>query len=198
MSSHPEDAFSARERRALLDLARSAILAAFTGVPVKLPEPPPPCFELRRGAFVTVHVLEKLRGCIGVIEGREALANVIVHCAESAAFRDARFSPLRPDEVAGLRIEISVLSELFPLAADQVKIGTHGLFIRSGHRQGLLLPQVAVEHGLSPEAFLAETCHKAGLPNHAWRGKETELFGFTCEIFQDDSAKPAAPLSEGR
>jgi len=199
MWSRPEDAFSAAERRALLDLARSAILAAFTGAPVKLREPPPPCFELRRGAFVTVHVREKLRGCIGVIEGREPLASVIVHCAESAAFRDARFSPLRADEVAGLRIEISVLSELFPLAADQVKIGTHGLFIRSGHRQGLLLPQVAVEHRLSPEAFLAETCHKAGLPKDAWRRNETELFGFTCEIFQEeDLASPAAPLSEGR
>src|SRR5262245_41024935 len=164
MSSHPEEAFSARERRALLDLARSAILAAFTEAPLQLPEPPPPCFELRRGAFVTVHVRGKLRGCIGVIEGLDPLANVILHCAESAAFRDARFSPLRPDEAAGLQIEISVLSELFPLAADQVRIGTHGLFIRSGHRQGLLLPQVAVEHGLSPEDFLAETCHKAGLP----------------------------------
>jgi AmmeMemoRadiSam system protein A len=199
MSSHPEDAFSAAERRALLDLARSAILAAFTGAPANLPEPPPPCFELRRGAFVTVHVRGKLRGCIGVIEGREPLADVILHCAESAAFRDARFSPLRADEVAGLRIEISVLSELFPLAADQVKIGTHGLFIRSRHRQGLLLPQVAVEHGLSAEAFLAETCHKAGLPNDAWRRNETELFGFTCEIFQeDDLASRAAPRSEGR
>src|SRR5262249_8017053 len=199
MWSRPEDAFSAAERRALLDLARSAILAAFTGAPVKLPEPPPPCFELRRGAFVTVHVREKLRGCIGVIEGREPLASVIVHCAESAAFRDARFSPLRADEVSDLRIEISVLSELFPHAADQVKIGRDGLFIRCGHRQGLLLPQVAVEHGLSPEAFLAETCHKAGLPNDAWRRNETELFGFTCEIFQeDDSANPGGPLSEGR
>jgi AmmeMemoRadiSam system protein A len=194
MSSRPEDAFSAAERRALLDLARSAIVAAFTNAPVKLPEPPPACFELRCGAFVTVHVRGKLRGCIGVIEGREPLAQVILHCAESAAFRDARFSPLRPDEVADLRIEISVLSELFPLAANELRIGTHGLFVRSGHRQGLLLPQVAVEHRLSPEAFLAETCHKAGLPHDAWRRSETELFGFTCEIFEeDDAVNLAAP-----
>src|SRR5215468_11464237 len=118
MSSRPEDAFSAAERRALLDLARSAIVAALADVPFQLPEPLPPCFELRRGAFVTLHVRRKLRGCIGVIEGREPLARIIPHCAESAALRDVRFSPLRPDEVAGLRIEISVLSELFPLAAN--------------------------------------------------------------------------------
>jgi len=196
MSSRPEDEFSAAERRALLDLARSAIVAAFAAIPVKLPEPPAPCLALRRGAFVTLHVHSKLRGCIGVIEGREPLAKVIPHCAESAAFRDARFSPLRPDEVAALRIEISVLSELFPLAANQVKIGTHGLLIRSGDRQGLLLPQVAVEHALSPEQFLRETCHKAGLPDDAWRRNETELFGFTCEIFEEDDRANAAMLHE--
>lgn len=195
MWSRPEDAFSAAERRALLDLARSAIVAAFSDVAVKLPEPTPPCFELRRGAFVTVHVREKLRGCIGIIEGHEPLANVISHCAESAAFRDGRFSPLRPDEVDGLRIEISVLSELFPLAANEVRIGTHGLLIRSGRRQGLLLPQVAVEHALSPEQFLRETCQKAGLPPDAWRRSETELFGFTCEVFgEEDRASAATPL----
>ena len=198
MSSRPEDAFSAEERRALLTLARSAILAAFTGAAAKLPEPQPPCFALWRGAFVTVHVYGKLRGCIGVIEGREPLGEIIAHCAESAAFRDLRFPPLRSDEVAGLRIEISVLSELFPLAANEVEIGKHGLFLRCGHRQGLLLPQVAVEHALSPEAFLAETCHKAGLPNDAWRRNDSELFGFTCEVFQEDDSVSAAQPSGNR
>ena len=197
MLSRPEDAFSAEEQRGLLHLARSAILAAFTGTAVKLPEPHPPSFELRRGAFVTLHVYRKLRGCIGVIEGRDSLAEIIIHCAESAAFRDARFSPLRPEEIAGLRIEISVLSELFPLAPNEVEIGRHGLFIRSGPRQGLLLPQVAVEHALSPEAFLAETCRKAGLPHDAWRRSDTELSGFTCEIFQEEDSASAAPLRSG-
>jgi AmmeMemoRadiSam system protein A len=197
MSFRPEDAFSPEEQRALLDLARSAILAAFTGTALNLPEPLPPCFALRRGAFVTVHVYGKLRGCIGVIEGRDSLSEIIIHCAESAAFRDARFSPLRPDEIAGLRIEISVLSELFPLAPNEVEIGKHGLFIRSGHRQGLLLPQVAVEHALSPEAFLAETCHKAGLSRDVWRKSDTELFGFTCEIFQEEDSANAPALRCG-
>lgn len=157
-----------------------------------MPQPPPSCFALRRGAFVTVHVDGKLRGCIGVIEGQEPLGEIISHCAESAALRDARFPPLRTEEVAGLRIEISVLSELFPLAPEKVEIGKHGLFIRSAHRHGLLLPQVAVEHGLSAEEFLEETCRKAGLPRAAWQSKETELFGFTCEIFQEDAASSAA------
>src|SRR5262245_32050650 len=188
MSSLPENEFSREERRAMLALARAAILSAFTGSAVKLPEPQPTCFSLRRGAFVTIHVQGKLRGCIGVIEGREPLRDTIAHCAESAAFRDSRFSTLRPDEVGGLQIEISILSELAPLPPDQVEIGRHGLLIASSHRHGLLLPQVAVEHQLSREEFLEETCRKAGLPADAWKQTGTQLYGFTCEIFQEEQS----------
>ena len=35
------------------------------------------------------------------------------------------------------------------------------------------------------EEFLAETCRKAGLAPGAWRGPETQIFGFTCEAFSD-------------
>jgi AmmeMemoRadiSam system protein A len=191
MSSHRESEFSPEERCALLSLARASILAALTGTSRELPEPGPACFALRRGAFVTVHVYGKLRGCIGLIEGHEPLCQTIVHCAESAAFRDSRFPPLRADELPGLHIEISVLSELFPLTPEQIEIGKHGLLIYSAGRHGLLLPQVAVEHGLSPEQFLAETCRKAGLPREAFRSGEARLFGFTCDVIREESAGAA-------
>jgi len=192
MSSHPESEFSPEEQHAMLRLARSAILAAFTG---KAPGPVAadlPCLSLRRGVFVTIHVSGKVRGCIGVIEGRETLRESLIHCAESAAFHDRRFSSLRADETGGLEIEISVLSELSPLKPSEVEIGKHGLFIESGYHHGLLLPQVAVEHRLSPEQFLEETCYKAGLPRDAWREGDTHLFGFTCSIFQEGAPPSGA------
>src|SRR5262249_8969538 len=126
------------------------------------------------------------------IEGTEPLRETIVHCAESAAFRDPRFPALSADEVAGLQIEISVLSELFPIEPEKIEIGRHGLFMSSGYRHGLLLPQVAVEHHLSRERFLEETCRKAGLPRDAWKGSDTQISGFTCEIFQEEAADAAA------
>jgi AMMECR1 domain-containing protein len=49
----------------------------------------------------------------------------------------------------------------------------------------LLLPQVALEHALNKEQFLAETCRKARLPLEAWRWPETQIHGFTCEVFSE-------------
>jgi AmmeMemoRadiSam system protein A len=183
MSFPLKNAFVPEEQRAMLSLARSAIVGVFTGSPIKIPQPELPCFSLRRGVFVTVHVEGKLRGCIGVIEGREALERSIVHCAESAACRDPRFPPLRPEEIAGLEIEISVLSELFPISLENIEVGRHGLLVVSREKRGLLLPQVAVEHHLSSEQFVEETCRKAGLPRDAWRDPKSRLLGFTCEVF---------------
>ena len=60
--------------------------------------------------------------------------------------------------------------------------------MRRGDVRGLLLPQVAVEHRLNGERFLAETCRKAGLPGDAWRDAGTEIRAFEAEVFGDDDA----------
>jgi uncharacterized protein (TIGR00296 family) len=68
---------------------------------------------------------------------------------------------------------------------EDIEIGKHGLVISDGGHRGLLLPQVAVEHGLSVEQFLGETCRKAGLARNAWRLGETRIEGFTCDVFEE-------------
>src|SRR5260370_36146963 len=186
MSSLPEDQFSAEERRAMLALARAAIVSALEDKTLNRAASEPACFSRSHGVFVTLEVHGKLRGCIGVIEPREPLRESIIHCAQSAAFHDPRFPPLKREEVSGLEIEISVLSELFPIALQQIQIGKHGLLVATENHRGLLLTPVATENKLSREEFLEETCHKAGLPRDAWRAPQTKIYAFTCEIFRED------------
>jgi AmmeMemoRadiSam system protein A len=188
--SHPpasifEPRLSAEEREALLQLARHSVVHAIADDSL----PPSPSgheiFRQQRGVFVTLRVLQKIRGCIGVVEPTEPLGEAIIRCAVCAAVQDSRFSPLRPDELGELRIEISALSPLTPVHPEQIEIGRHGLVIACHGRRGVLLPQVAVEHQLSPEQFLAETCRKAELPPQAWRDPASSLFAFTCDVFSD-------------
>lgn len=134
---------------------------------------------------MTLHVKEKLRGCIGVIETTEPLAASIAHCAAGAALHDPRFSPVRAEELDSLQIEISLLSPPLPIRPEEIQIGRHGLIVAKGGNRGLLLPQVALEHALDKETFLAETCRKAGLPRDAWKTEDVQISGFTCEVFSD-------------
>ncbi len=175
------------DRAALLALARGAIAAALAGGPAPhLPHVPGA--RLHRGAFVTLEEARDgaLRGCIGRIAGDRPLGEVVRTVAVSAATEDPRFPPVTPEELADLRIEISVLGEPSPFEPtdpSRLVIGRDGLLVRRGSALGVLLPQVAAEHALGPEAFLAAACRKAGLGPMAWREPDTHVFTFHADVF---------------
>lgn len=173
---------SDEDRRAILALARQGVEHAVQhGRPLST-FPTDGIFAEQCGLFVTLHAAGKLRGCIGIIEARATLAENLVRCAADAALHDPRFSRLRPEELADLAVEVSLLSPTYPIRAEEVEIGKHGLLVERGTRRGLLLPQVAVEHRLGREQFLGETCVKAGLPRDTWKEPDTKLHAFECVI----------------
>lgn len=138
-----------------------------------------------RGVFTTLYLGGQLRGCVGYASPIQPLYRAVGETARAAAFEDSRFWPVTPEEARELRISLSVLSPLFPIAAGQVEVGRHGLLISDGGRRGLLLPQVPVENRWDRETFLAQTCRKAGLPQDAWR-KSAVIQAFTAEVFGDE------------
>jgi AmmeMemoRadiSam system protein A len=176
--------YSAEERNELLRLAHEAISATITKRTLE-PTPSFPRLLELRGAFTTLHLDHKLRGCVGYVYPVKPLWRTVAETATAAAFNDTRFAPVTPEEAPRLKIEISVLSPLVPIAPEDVEAGRHGLVVTLGSRRGLLLPQVATEYGWNARAFLEETCHKAGLPPDAWeRGAVIEAF--TAEVFHED------------
>jgi AmmeMemoRadiSam system protein B len=58
------------------------------------------------------------------------------------------------------------------------------LQIARGQNQGLLLPGVAIEHGLDAERFLQHVCLKAGLPPHAWKEDDVSLATFEGQVIE--------------
>lgn len=184
----PVGSLSDADRAASLRIARSSIRAEMDGEPVPdlTADANSPALEQPSGAFVTLDINGRLRECIGHIVGRLPLAETVSRMATAAAFEDPRFPPLKPDELDRVTIEISVLGPLTPVTEpDDIRVGTHGLYIQRGGRSGLLLPQVATDHGWDRDEFLAATCRKAGLPSDAWRDPETRLQTFTAEVFSE-------------
>lgn len=181
---------SEADRHAILKFARQVVVEAVTLG--RLPEHVPTggIFAECRGVFVTLRNNGHLRGCIGVVEADTSIGDSVARCAAGAALQDPRFAPMRVADLSQLQIEISLLSKPEPIAINAIEIGRHGLIVVSGDRRGLLLPKVAVEHGLDREKFLSETCRKAHLLRDAWRDARTQILGFTCDVFSD--AEPQA------
>ena len=69
----------------------------------------------------------------------------------------------------------------------QIKIGEHGLLMKNGDSEGLLLPQVPVEQKWDRQTFLEQTCRKAGMNANCWKDEDTDIFSFTAVVFNEHS-----------
>jgi uncharacterized protein len=173
------------EQRELLRIVREAIGAHLRGGAPSLPPLVGPLAR-RVGLFVTLHLDGDLRGCIGHPDGDQPLGRILIRCAIAAATEDPRFESLTLDEFERVRIELSLIAPIEPVAdVAEIQVGRHGLIVEQGGWRGLLLPQVASEHEWDRETFLAHTCLKAGLRADAWKAG-ARLFKFEAEVFGDE------------
>lgn len=133
------------------------------------------------GVFVSLHRAAELRSCCGIVDGPHLLGKALDRAAWRAACDDPRFSPITPEELVDLHLEVHLLHrwQRCPLPAQQraaaLIIGRHGLCLRRSPAVGLLLPSVAREQGWDAATFLAQACRKAGLPLESWQQKDVGL-----------------------
>ncbi len=198
--SHADFALSEKEQEELLWLARKSVETAVRERRLyEGPAPRWPSLTEDRGAFVTLKRHGRLRGCIGYIFPMKPLYLTVRDVAAMAALRDERFPPVVTAELDQLEYEVSVLSPLRRvLDVKEIVTGRHGLVVKRGAREGLLLPQVATEQKWDRMKFLEQTCLKAGLPPNAWRDPETDIFAFTAFVFSEHRGASTTHAKERR
>lgn len=190
-SNPPESgALSATERSCLLVVARDAIAQRLHGgtaaridaqnYPVALREP--------RASFVTLHIHDQLRGCIGTLEAQRPLVEDVAHNAVAAAFHDPRFAPLSAAGFEELSIHIAVLQAAQPLQFNseaalraQLQPYVDGLILQVGEHRATFLPSVW-ESLPEPRDFLNQLKRKAGLSGNYW-SDELRAWRYRTESF---------------
>lgn len=172
-------------KKTLINIARQSVINAANGRKAPDYKIKDKILNKACGAFVTLHDNKgNLRGCIGNIISERPLWETVRNMAIESALRDPRFPPVSPPEIDGINIEISVLSPLKKTKdIQEIEVGKHGIFIKKGFYQGLLLPQVASEYGWNRNQFLEQTCYKAGLPSGCYKQGDCEIFIFSALVF---------------
>ena len=139
----------------------------------------------RHGCFVSIKNRNgSLRGCIGTFMptqdnlGAEIMANAV-----SAAARDPRFPPLRPEELAGVNISVDVLSEPELVGPGmELDAKKYGVIVTKEGRRGLLLPDLEGVAGV--EQQLAIAAQKAGIKSL----DGAEIYRFTVSRYKEEGA----------
>jgi AmmeMemoRadiSam system protein A len=178
------------DRSGLLELARESIARGLGRArPEPLPEGPwPEALAAPRATFTTLMFGGELRGCRGTIEPRRALAEDVWHNAWASAYDDPRFPPVCADEIARLRISISVLSplEAIPVSSQAeltsaLEPGVDGLLLSRGAARATFLPSVW-DSLPDPHDFVVQLKYKAGWSASFW-SSDLKAFRYRTETF---------------
>lgn len=179
-----EKALTDKEKSVLLSIARNAI-ETFVKTGKKYVEPrEEKALNMRNGCFVTLKQKGQLRGCIGSFQSELPLFKEVAEMAVASASKDPRFYPMKESDLEDFQLEITVLSPLHKIEdIEEIEVGKHGIYLEKGYYRGVLLPQVAVEHGWDRTTFLKQTCLKAGLPTNSWQADDAEIYIFSGQVF---------------
>ena len=188
--------YGAAERKFMLELARNTLksVTANGALPEVAEKDVPPKLLEKRACFVTLTKAGALRGCIGHLTAVEPLYQAVADNARSAALRDFRFTPVQPDEVGEIKVEISVLTEPQPLAFSspedllaKLRPNEDGVLLQIGPRTATFLPQVWAQIP-DKEKFMGHLSQKAGCEPTAWRGKDVSVSIYHVECFEEEHA----------
>ncbi len=187
-----------QRQQLLLDVAQTSIRHGLRAGQPLVVDPRAFPDELRelRATFVTLHIGNDLRGCIGTVKAVRPLVEDVAQNAFNAAFNDPRFPPLRPFEFPMLDIEVSLLCPLQPIEFSdeaellhQIRPGVDGLELEYGPYRGVLLPdvwkQVPDKH-----SFLRHLKLKAGLSPTFW-SNQVRVNRFMTEYFSRRTSSAA-------
>ena len=176
---------SNEEKKELLEKARKSI-TTFVNTGKKGKIIPPKSSGIVNevtGAFVSIYIGGKLRGCIGGFAKEKTLNELVQDMAVSAS-HDRRFEAVKPEELENMELEISVLSPLKKVkSTNEIELGKHGIYIKDGVNSGTFLPQVATKTGWNLDEFLGNCSRdKAGLGWDGW--KTADIFTYEAIIFR--------------
>ena len=174
---------SDNEKQMLKDIALTSIKDSLDGKPISHHSPLTSHLSSKCGAFVSLHIQGRLRGCIGHFGEDTPLHEIVAEMARAAAFEDPRFMPVTRNELEDIDIEISVLTPMRRIQSlDDFELHRHGIYIRKGYRSGTFLPQVADEVSWTKEEFVSHCAQdKAGIGWDGW--KDAELYVYEAIVF---------------
>jgi hypothetical protein len=179
-----EKELNTQEKAVLLAIARKAIETYVRTGEMYIEPREEKALNMRNGCFVTIKQDGQLRGCIGNFQSELPLFKEVAEMAIASATKDPRFYPMKEEDLHDFSLEISVLSPLHKIEdIQEIEVGKHGIYLEKGFYRGVLLPQVAMEHGWSRDTFLKQTCVKAGLPTDAWSAEDSEIYIFSAQVF---------------
>ena len=179
----------AYERLQLLQCARQGLDSLFGTCAYRKP-----CmisYEMARphGAFASLYTMSDhgklLRGCIGKVQSKLPLHEMVSEMAHQAASKDLRFYPLRQKEVDTTIISLSVIVDLKKIQQpDQIQY-LDGVMLQYDDKEAVALPVTIPISDWNYESTLTSLSDQIG-QSLLWQKPRAKISTFRSLIFQEE------------
>ncbi|GBC75235.1 hypothetical protein HRbin06_00551 [archaeon HR06] len=133
------------------------------------------------GLFINFKLRDKALGTLGSIFPQENVTRVALDLALALTIRlkakGVRIDPYNLSFEITEVLNMELISSKNPLNLLK-KIEGYGVFVERGFYKGVILPNIAIERGLTPLDMLAEACISAGLLADFWTYEDTKIYRF--------------------
>ena len=167
----------------LVGWARARLRQELGGASAQKPEVP--WGNDKHGTFVTWRWHDqRLQGCIGNLGADRAILDDVAHNTVAAGLHDPRAKQLALRDLEQLRVEVSVLSALSPLASEaEIRVGTDGIVIQEGTWKRATFLPIMWEQLPTLDHFMGELKRKAGLPR-TFPSAELQIWRYTVDRYE--------------
>jgi uncharacterized protein (TIGR00296 family) len=179
------------EQSQLLQRARVGIESLFEN----FLQPRNPCmvsYEMTQpyGVFASLYTMSDhgtiLRGCMGKVQSKLPLFDLVYKATSQAANKDVRFSSIRQKELANTIISLSIIIDFKRFYEGDELCERDGVFLQYNDKNAISLPSIHPMLNWSYESVFTNLSDQIGLNSFLWKEHDAEIFTFESLTFQEE------------
>ncbi|MDP3787716.1 MAG: AmmeMemoRadiSam system protein B [Candidatus Chromulinivorax sp.] len=178
------------EQLELLQCARHALRGLFE-VPV-CRRPWMISYEMSQphGVFVSLYTMSdhgiRLRGCMGKVQAKISLYDMVYHMSKQAACNDVRFYPLCTRDLDNTIISLSVITDCTRIRQYNQIGESDGVLLQYGGKEAVWEPTKLSVTDVDYQAILIRLSDQMGLHRFIWKKPKAHIFTFHSIVFQEE------------
>ena len=127
-----------------------------------------------------------LKGCMGKVQSKRSLCDMVYCMTQQAARKDLRFYPLQEKDLENTIISLSLITDFTKVFELDIICEFDGLVLRYDDKEAIALPVKTVMPNWSYEQALINLSHQMGTNSFVWKKPRAQIFTFRSIIFQEE------------
>jgi uncharacterized protein (TIGR00296 family)/AmmeMemoRadiSam system protein B len=178
------------EQLQLLKYARAGLHSLFEVPVCRLP-----CmisYEMSQphGVFASLYTMSDhgivLRGCMGKVQSKIPLHDMMYQMTKQAACNDIRFYPLQQKDLGNTIISLSVITNFTSIQQCSEIHESDGVMLQYDDKEAVALPTKAPVSNWDHEAVLIHLSNQMGSHAFLWKKPRAKIFTFHSVVFQEE------------